>query len=285
MRHPKKTAPLSMWLKSLRPAHLPLLPLVKISLSQSRSSKISHTHTLSPVPSVPNPSRSFPKKSAHTFTNKNLLTLLPRPSKLPSRRLLKSIWSLSANPDTTDMEDTDMEDTDTTTAKRLPPKSNTMFPLSLPLISPSPLPTPPPRRSVLTNPSPFPLLPALISLRKRPFKFPPLSILRLLLPTARLKLVSPPAKRLSSPSPNKSVSNLSTDTPMSPHQHPVTLLPLPLMLKQSTLKIALPPNDQVILCRSTVPDKECFQDYNYLSIFIITLFMPYKNAFHFLLTS
>merc|ERR1712085_182444 len=126
------------------------------------------------------------------------------------------------------------------------------------------------------------LLPALISLRKRPSKFPPLSILRSLLPTARLKLVSPPAKRLSSPSPNKSVSNLSTDTPMSPHQHPVTLLPL--MLKQSTLKIALPPNDQVILCRSIVPDKECFQDYNYLSIFIITLFMPYKNAFHFLLT-
>merc|ERR1711956_119788 len=87
-----------------------------------------------------------------------------------------------------------MEDTDTTTAKRLPPKSNTMFPLSLPSISPSPLPTPPPRRSVLTNPSPFPLLPALISLRKRPSKFPPLSIPRLLLPTARLKLVSLPQK-------------------------------------------------------------------------------------------
>merc|ERR1712008_19503 len=119
---------------------------------------------------------------------------LPKPSKLPSRGLLESIWSLSANPDTTDMEDTDMEDTDTTTAKRL-----------------------------------------------------------------------------SSPSPNKSVSNLSTDTPMSPHQHPVTQLPLPLMLKQSTLKIALPPNDQVILCRSIVPHKECFQDNNYLSIFIITL--------------
>merc|ERR1711956_41572 len=235
-----------------------LLPLVKISLSPSRSSKISHTHTLSPVPSVPNPSRLFPKKYAHTFTNKNLLTLLPKPSKLPSRRLLESIWSLSANPDTTDMEDTDMEDTDTTTAKRLPPKSNTMFPLSLPSISPSPLPTPPPRRSVLTNPSPFPSLPALISLRKRPSKFPPLLILRSLLPTARLKLVS----------------NLSTDTPMSPHQHPVTQLPLPLMLKQSTLKIALPPNDQVILCRSIVPDKECFQDNSYLSIFIITLFMP-----------
>merc|ERR1712086_356507 len=270
--------------KSLRSAPQPLKFPVKISLSPSRLLKISHTHTLSPVPSVPNPSMLFPKKSAYTFTNKNLLTLLPKPSKLPSRRLPTSKWSLSANPDTTDMEDTDMVDTDTTTAKRLPPKSNTMFPLSPPLISPSPLPTPPPRRSVLTNPSPFPLLPALISLRKRPSKFPPLSILRLLLPTARLKLVSPPAKRLSSPSPNKSVSNLSTDTPMSPHQHPVTLLPLPLMLKQSTLKIALPPNDQVILCRSIVPDKECFQDNNYLSIFIITLFMPYKNAFHFLLT-
>merc|ERR1712129_510655 len=79
----------------------------------------------------------------------------------------------------------------------------------------------------------------------------------------------PACQRLSSPSPNKSVSNLSTDTPMSPHQHPLTLLPLPLMLKQSTLKIALPPNDQVILCRSIVPHKECFQDNNYLSIFII----------------
>merc|ERR1712204_165876 len=148
-------------------------------------------------------------------------------------------------------------------------KSNTMFPLSLPLISLSPLPTPPPRRSVLTNPSPFPLLPALISLRKRPSKFPPLLILRSLLPTARLKLVSPPAKRLSSPSPNKSVSNLSTDTLMSPHQHPLTQLPLPPMLKQSTLKIALPPNDPVILCRSIAQLKECFQDRNYLSIFIL----------------
>merc|ERR1712086_1077131 len=225
--------------KLLRSAPQPLKFPAKILLSPSRSLKISHIHTLSPVLSVPNPLRLFPEKYAHTFTNKNLLTLLPRPSKLPSRRLLESIWSLSANPDTTDMEDTDMEDTDTTTAKRLPPKSNTMFPLSLPLISPSPLPTPPPRRSVLTNPSPFPLLLALISLRKRPSKFPPLSILRSLLPTARLKLVPPPAKRLNSPSPNKSVSNLSTDTPMSPHQHQATLLPLPPMLKQSTLKIAL----------------------------------------------
>merc|ERR1719266_3082333 len=206
--------------------------------------------------------------------NKNLLTLLPKPSKLPLRRLPTSKWPLSANPDTTDMED--MVDTDTTTAKRLPPKSNTMSLLLPPSISPSPLLTLPPRRSVLTNPSPFPLLPALISLRKRPSKFPPLSILRSLLPTARLKSVSLPAKRLSSPSPNKSVSNLSTDTPMSPPQHPLTTL-LPLLLnKQSTLKIAPPPNDQVILCRSIVPHKECFQDNNYLSIFIITLFMPYK---------
>merc|ERR1712083_347600 len=101
----------------------------------------------------------------------------------------------------------DMVDTDTTTAKRLPKKPPTMSPLSPLLISPSPLPTPPPRRSVLTNPSPFPLLPALTSLRKRPSKFPPLSILRSLLPTARLKSVSLPAKRLSLPSPNKSVSN------------------------------------------------------------------------------
>merc|ERR1712008_30443 len=83
------------------------------------------------------------------------------------------------------------------------------------------------------------------------------------------------AKCLSSPSPNKSVSNLSTDTLMSPHQHPLTQLPLPPMLKQSTLKIALPPNDPVILCRSIAQLKECFQDRNYLSIFIL-LFMPFK---------
>merc|ERR1719418_179308 len=126
-----------------------------------------------------------------------------------------SKWSLSAHQDTKDMDMEDMVDTDTTTAKRLPKKLPTMSPLSPPSISLSPLPTPPPRRSVLTNPSPFPLLPALISLRKRPSKSPPLSTPRSLLPTARLKLVSLPAKRLSSPSPNKSVSNLSTDTPMS----------------------------------------------------------------------
>merc|ERR1712166_698188 len=177
-----------------------------------------------------------------------------------------------------------MVDTDTTTAKRLPKKPPTMSPLSPPSISLSPLPTLPPKRSVLTNPSPSPLLPALISLRNVPSKFPPLSMLRLLLPTARLKLVSPPAKRLSSPSPNKSVCNLSTVMPMSLHQHPLMPLPQLPMLKQSTLKITLPPNDQVILCRSIVPHKECFQDNNYPSIFIITLFMPYKNAFHFLLT-
>merc|ERR1719464_1556384 len=187
-----------------------------------------------------------------------------------------SKWSLSAHQDTKDMDMEDMVDTDTTTAKRLPKKPPTMSPLSLLLISPSPLPTSPPRRSVLTNPSLFPLLAALISLSKRSSKSPLLSILRSLLPTARLKSVSPPAKRLSSPSPNKSVSNLSTDTPMSPPHTPLTTL-LPLLLnKQSTLKIAPPPNDQVILCRSIVPHKECFQDNNYLSIFIITLFMPYK---------
>merc|ERR1719330_892552 len=195
-----------------------------------------------------------------------------------------SKWSLSAHQDTKDMDMEDMVDTDTTTAKRLPKKPPTMSPLSPPSISPSPLPTPPPRRSVLTNPSPFPLLPALISLRTRPSKFPPLSTPRSLLPTARLRLVPLPAKRLSSPSPNKSVSNLSMDTPMSPPHTQSLLMPLPPpMLKQSTLKIVLTPNDQVILCRSIVPHKECFQDYNYLSIFIITLFMPYKMPFMFFL--
>merc|ERR1719418_101489 len=195
-----------------------------------------------------------------------------------------SKWSLSAHQDTKDTDMEDMVDTDTTTAKRLPKKLPTMSPLLPPSISLSPLPTLPPRRSVLTNPSPFPLLPALISLRTRPSKFPPLSTPRSLLPTARLKLVPLPAKRLSSPSPNKSVSNLSTDTPMSPHHTQNPLMPLPPpTLKQSTLKIALSPNDQVILCRSIVPPKECFQDYNYLSIFIITLFMPYKIPFMFFL--
>merc|ERR1712008_462444 len=88
-------------------------------------------------------------------------------------------------------------------------------------------------------------------------------------------LGAPACQRLSSPSPNKSVSNLSTDTLMSLHQHPLTQLPLPPMLKQSALKIALPPNDPVILCRSIAQLKECFQDRNYLSIFIL-LFMPFK---------
>merc|ERR1712088_774204 len=140
---------------------------------------------------------------------------------------------------------------DTTTAKRLP------------------------SRPALTNPSTYPSLPALISLRNVPSKFPPLSTLRSLLPNALLDSVPPLAKRLSSPSPNKSVSNLSTDTLTSPHQHPLPPLPLPPMLKQSTLKIALPPNDPVILCRSIAQLKECFQDRNYLSIFIL-LFMPSK---------
>merc|ERR1712129_142737 len=182
----------------------------------------------------------------------------------------------SANPDT---KDTDMEDmvvdTDTTTAKKLPKLPPTTYPLSLPSMSPSPLPTPPPSRPALTNPSTYPSLPALISLRNVPSKFPPLSTPRSLLPNALLDSVPPLAKRLSSPSPNKSVSNLSTDTLMSPHQHPLTQLPLPPMLKQSTLKIALPPNDPVILCRSIAQLKECFQDRNYLSIFIL-LFMPFK---------
>merc|ERR1712051_1173657 len=96
-----------------------------------------------------------------------------------------------------------------------------------------------------------------------------------LLPNALLDSMPPLAKRLSSPSPNKSVSNLSTDTPMSPPHTQSPLTPLPPMLKQSTLKIALPPNDPVILCRSIAQLKECFQDRNYLSIFIL-LFMPFK---------
>merc|ERR1712008_615409 len=165
----------------------------------------------------------FPKKSAHGLTNKSPKTPPPRPSKLPSKR---SKRSPSANPDTKDTDMEDMEvDTDTTTAKRLPKPPPTTYPLS----------------------------PPLISLRNVPSKFPPLSTPRSLLPNALLDSVPPLAKRLSSPSPNKSVSNLSTDTLMSPHQHPLTQLPLPPMLKQSTLKIALPPNDQVILCRSLVP--------------------------------
>merc|ERR1712008_646659 len=237
MRNPNITALSSMLLKSLRSAHLPLRPPAKMSLSPSRSSKISHTPTPSPVPSVPNPSMLFPKKSAHGLTNKSPKTPPPRPSKLPSKR---SKWSPSANPDT---KDTDMEDmvvdTDTTTAKRLPKLPPTTYPLSPPTMSPSPLPTPPPSRPVVTNPSTYPSLPALISLRNVPSKFPPLSTPRSLLPNALLDSVPPLAKRLSSPSPNKSVSNLSTDTLMSPHQHPLTQLPLPPMLKQSTLKIAL----------------------------------------------
>merc|ERR1711971_637682 len=75
-----------------------------------------------------------------------------------------------------------------------------------------------------------------------------------------------------------------TMSPLSPLLISLSPLPTPPMLKQSTLKIALPPKDQVILCRSIVPHKECFQDNIYPSIFIITIFMPYKNAFRFLLT-
>merc|ERR1711936_519526 len=146
-------------------------------------------------------------------------------------------------------------------------------------MSMSPLPTPNPSRPALTNPSTYPSLPALISLRNVPSKFPLLSTPRSLSPNALLDSVPPLAKRLSSPSPNKSVSNLSTDTLMSLHQHPLTPPPLPPMLKQSTLKIALPPNDPVILCRSIAQLKECFQDRNYLSIFIL-LFMPSKISLH-----
>merc|ERR1712085_48060 len=147
-------------------------------------------------------------------------------------------WSPSANPDT---KDTDMEDmvvdSDTTTAKRLPKLPPTTYPLSPPSMSPSPLPTPPPSRPALTNPSTYPSLPALISLRNVPSKFPPLSTPRSLLPNALLDSVPPLAKRLSLPSPNKSVSNLSTDTLMSLHQHLLTSCPCPPCLSNQPSKL------------------------------------------------
>merc|ERR1739844_631158 len=95
---------------------------------------------------------------------------------------------------------------------------------------------------------------------------------------------NPPAKRSNLPSPNKSVSNLSTDMPMNPHQHPphTPLLP-PLPLNKSLATPTLPttptpnpePNDLLFvnLCRSIA--QKCFQDSTILSIFIL-LFMPSK---------
>merc|ERR1712018_606395 len=89
---------------------------------------------------------------------------------------------------------------------------------------------------------------------------------RSLLRNVLLDSEHPTAKRLSSPSPNKSVSNLSTDTPMNPHQHPVT--PPPLKLNKSFAATPMKPNDKFanLLCRSIA--QNCFQDQNYLSIFI-----------------
>merc|ERR1739844_555804 len=177
-----------------------------------------------------------------------------------------SKWSPSANPDNTDMVDTDMEDTDTTTARKSPKKLPTMSPLSPLLISQSPLPSPPPRRSASTNPSTSPS-----KIPKSPSKNVPLDS------------ENPPAKRSNLLSPNKSVSNLSTDTPMNPHQHPPHMLPpLPLPLNKSlatTPTLPTTPNPEpndllfVNLCRSIA--QKCFQKSTILSIFIL-LFMPSK---------
>merc|ERR1712008_245710 len=51
-------------------------------------------------------------------------------------------------------------------------------------------------------------------------------------------LGAPACQKVELTLPKQVLSNLSTDTLMSPHQHPLTQLPLPPMLKQSTLKIA-----------------------------------------------
>merc|ERR1719507_2143117 len=195
-----------------------------------------------------------------------------------------SKWSPSANPD---MVDTDMEDTDTTTARKSPKKLPTMSPLSPLSISQSPLPSPPPRRSASTNPSASPSFNAMSSRKNVPSKFPPSKIPKSLSKNVPLDSENPPAKRSNLPSPNKSVSNLSTDTPMNPHQHPphtMLLPPLPLPLNKSlattpTLPTTPTPNPEpndlifVNLCRSIA--QKCFQDSTILSIFIL-LFMPSK---------
>merc|ERR1712088_719931 len=217
-------------------------------------------------------------------TNKSVKIPSPRPSKSPSRRSSMSKWTPSANPGTTDMVDTDMEDTDTTTARKSPKKLPTMSPL-LPLsISQSPLPSPPPRRSASTNPSTSPLFNAMSSKKNVPSKFPPLKIPKSPSKNVPLDSESPPAKRSNLPSPNKSVSNLSTDPLMTLHQHPpmATLLPpLPLPKNKSFATPTLPttpnpePNDLLFvnLCRSIA--QNAFKDSTILSIFIL-LFMPSK---------
>merc|ERR1712088_373746 len=127
----------------------------------------------------------------------------------------------------------------------------------------------PPKRPASTNPSACPSSSAMSSRRNVPSLSPPFKILRSLLPNVPLDSENPTAKRLSSPSPNKSVSNLSTDTPTNPHQHPLTdTLPPLLPLNKSFVATPMKPNDPFVnlLCRSIA--QKCFQDQNYLSIFI-----------------
>merc|ERR1712008_564995 len=148
----------------------------------------------------------------------------------------------------------DMEDTDTTTARKSPKK--------LPTMSPS--------------------FNAMSSRKNVPSKFPLSKIPKSSSKNVPLDSENPPAKRSNLPSPNKSVSNLSTDTPMNPHQHQDTLLLPPLPLNKSLATPTLPtqtptpePNDLLFvnLCRSIA--QKCFQDSTILSIFIL-LFMPSK---------
>merc|ERR1711971_637238 len=154
---------------------------------------------------------------------------------------------------------------------------------NVPVVTPVDVPVtvayPAPVKTCVDKPINLPVVTCADISEERTIQVPSVSTLGSLLPNALLDSVPPLAKRLSSPSPNKSVSNLSTDTLTSPHQHPLTPLPLPPMLKQPTLKIALPPNDPVILSRSIAQPKESFQDRNYLSIFIL-LFMPSKISLH-----
>merc|ERR1711892_474220 len=262
--------------KSLRSVPQPLPPNVTMSLSPSRSLSMSLTATPSRKPSVLNPSKSSTKKSAYTNTNKFPKIPSLKPSKSPSRKSSMSKWSPSANPD-----NTDMEDTDTTTARKSPKKLPTMSPLSPLSISQSPLPSPPPRRSASTNPSTSPSFNAMSSRKNVPSKFHPSKIPKSSSKNVPLDSENPPAKRSNLPSPNKSVSNLSTDTPMNPHQHQDTLLLPPLPLNKSLATPTLPttpipePNDLLFvnLCRSIA--QKCFQDSTILSIFIL-LFMPSK---------
>merc|ERR1712066_1169472 len=216
-----------------------------MSLSPSRSSSMSLTATPLRKPSVLNPSKSSTKKSASTNTNKFPKIPSLKPSKSPSRRSSMSKWSPSANPDTTDMVDTDMEDTDTTTARKSPKKLPTMSPLSPLSISQSPLPSPPPRRSASTNPSTSPLFNAMSSKKNVPSKFPPLKIPKSPSKNVPLDSENPPAKRSNLPSPNKSVSNLSTDPPMTPPQHPpMATLPLPKNKSFATPTLPTTPNPE-----------------------------------------